>query len=211
MKRAFTIVELMIAMFVGAVALTAVASSFVTSVRMLATAMAESELSLAGRAIRERLLFRASPPLDGAFYAGVLSGSDPASVVEGGSSPNIQMSCRALGANFGDVRSQSMRIMLRKEGSRAYLYNERTPDGENHKRWLDPGGFSLKNGSIGEVVDYLSDSASTADIYRLFVDYALSYGQRYAGGEVVRRERVAVPVLGRTQPLKTVVDGEVAY
>ena len=212
MKKAFTLVELMIATLVGAVALTAVASSFMTSVRMLATAMAESELSLSARAIRERLLFRAAPPSGGAFYAGILSGSGEPSPVEGGSSPNIQMSCRALGENFGDIRDQSMRIMLRKEDSASYLFNERMADSENHKGWLNPGGFSLKNNSIGEMVDYASSSASQSDIYMIYVDFALSYGQRHAGGEIVRRERVAAPVLGMAQPLKTTgEDGEAIY
>lgn len=197
MRRAFTLVELMTAAAISAVVLAAVASSFMSSIRMLATAMAEAELSLSARELREKLLFRAAPSIDGTLYAGILSGTNAASVVEGGATPNIQMSCIAYGENFGDRRSQSMRIMLGSGGT--YLVNERIPGHESHMDWLRPGGFPLKCGAMSDIVSHESYNGSVEsmdDICMIYIDIALSYGERYAGGEVVRRERIAAPVLG---------------
>ena len=53
-RRAFTLVETMIASGVSLVILLAVASSFVAAQRMLHAAMSESEQSLSERAARER-------------------------------------------------------------------------------------------------------------------------------------------------------------
>ena len=202
MKRAFTLVELMTASVVGIIVLTAVGSTFMSALRMLATAMADTELSLSAREIRERLLFRAAPVIDGVVYAGILSGTNSSSIVEGGATPNIQMSCPALGETFADRPAQSMRIMLTtdSDGSK-YLFNERMPEKERHRRWLRPGGFSLKDGRIADIVGVLHPAGNPNGIYRLSLDVNLSYGMRYAGGEVVRRERVSAPALGKAQPM----------
>ena len=81
MRRGFTLVELMISTTLGVVVLTAVLSSFFTLGRLMRTTMAESELSLAARAARERLLFRLPEEMVGADFIGLLSlGKDGLSV-----------------------------------------------------------------------------------------------------------------------------------
>ena len=55
-RRGFTLVEAMIAATIGGIALAAVGLSFLAAQRMLHTAMAESELSLAMRELRDKLL-----------------------------------------------------------------------------------------------------------------------------------------------------------
>ena len=108
----------------------------------------------------------------------------------------------ALGETFADRPAQSMRIMLTtdSDGSK-YLFNERMPEKERHRRWLRPGGFSLKDGRIADIVGVLHPAGNPNGIYRLSLDVNLSYGMRYAGGEVVRRERVSAPALGKAQPM----------
>ena len=53
-RRAFTLVETMIASGVSLIVLVAVTSSFIAAQRMLHTAMSETEQSLSERAARER-------------------------------------------------------------------------------------------------------------------------------------------------------------
>ena len=60
LRRGFTLVETMMVASISIIVLTAVMSSFMATQNMLHTAMAESELSLAMREMREKLLFKAS-------------------------------------------------------------------------------------------------------------------------------------------------------
>ena len=57
MKRGFTLSETMVAMLVAGVVLAAVMSTFISAQVMMANAMAESEMALSARSIREKLLF----------------------------------------------------------------------------------------------------------------------------------------------------------
>ena len=68
-----TLIEVMVSVSVLSIVMAAVASSFLTTQRMLKDAMGLSELSLAAREIREKILFNASPRSDGTSYAGLLS------------------------------------------------------------------------------------------------------------------------------------------
>ena len=196
MKRAFTLVEVMVATMVMGIVMTAVFTSFLALQRMFSTAMVEMELSLASRQLREKLLFRAAPVIDSVTYAGILSGTNATSVVEGGGTPNIQMSCAGVGASLGDLRSQEMRIMMLDN----HLLNERMPDKDSHAEWLWPGRLSLADESIADVVGCDIDSIG---VYRLYLNINLKANvENPDGTPIVRRERIAVPVFGRLQPFQ---------
>jgi len=197
MRVGYTLTEMVMATAVSAIVMAAVGSSFLAAQRMLKTSMYEAELSLAGRELREKLLFRAAPEIDGVTYAGVLSGTNSTSVVEGGANPNIQMSCAGIGAGLSDVRLQSMRIMLGGSAASRHLVNDRMPDKDAHSSWLWPGRFGLAESAISEIVGYDSSDSSASSAYRLYVDLGLM-----ADDGVVRRERIAVPVFGRLQPFR---------
>lgn len=66
-------VEAMLSATLGIVVLTAVLSSFLTLSRLMRTTLSESELSLAVRAARERLLFRLPEEMVGEDFVGLLS------------------------------------------------------------------------------------------------------------------------------------------
>ena len=85
MRKGFTIGETMVATLILGIVLAAVMTTFLSAQRMLATSMAESELALASRGLREKLLFHAAPAVDGVHYAGMLSGTNSSWVVETGS------------------------------------------------------------------------------------------------------------------------------
>ena len=72
-RRGFTLIETLIASTIGALALAAVVSVFIIAWSMLSTAMAESELSLALREMRDKLLFKVTPDIGGQHYAGLRS------------------------------------------------------------------------------------------------------------------------------------------
>ena len=197
-------VETMVAAMIMGIVLTAIVSSFLAFQGMFKTAMAEMELALAGRQLREKLLFHAAPQIDGVTYAGILSGTSDSSVVEGGSTPNIQMSCKGVKTSLSDLYPQSMRIMMWGSGSSKYLLNERMPNKDAHANWLWPGKICLADASISDVVGYDSDTTDATGIYRLYLNLNLkSEVKNRDGSPIIRRERIAVPVLGRLQPFSS--------
>lgn len=203
MKSAFTFVETMVAAAVSGVVLIAVASAFVVTQRMVREAMAQTELSLAARQLREKLLFHASPRIDSVTYAGLLSGDSESSVLEGGATPNIQMSCKGVGTSLADQPSQSMRIMMWGTSPERYLLNERIPNKDAHADWLRPGKLSLEDSSIADVVGYDSADNTLSGIYRLYLNINLKSNVKDSkGADIIRRERIAVPVFGRIQPMQ---------
>ena len=204
MRRGFTLSETMVAMLVAGIVLFAIMSTFISSQVMMANAMAESEMAIAARSVREKLLFHVSPTIDGVHYSGMLSGTNSGWVVESGSG-YVLMEMPALGTSLSDVRPQSMRLILGESGSDRYLFNERTPDKDSHVGWLWPGRIPLVESSMLDIVSYDSrgsgTSANPADVYRVNLD--LSYkvnGPRNL--PIIRRERVVVPLMGRIQPMK---------
>ena len=119
-RRGFTLSEVMVALFVSGIVLTAVMSSFLSARRMMAEVMAESETALAARELREKLLFHAAPTIGGVHYAGMLSGTNTGWVVESGSgyvlmditsstSAYRTTTCTADGCGRGESRSRSPR------------------------------------------------------------------------------------------------------
>ena len=204
MKRGFTLSETMVVMLVAGVVLAAVMSTFISAQVMMANTMAESEMALSARSIREKLLFHVSPTIDGVHYSGMLSGTNSGWVVETGSG-YVLMGMPALGTSLSDIRPQSMRLILGQSGSNRYLFNERTPNKDSHAGWLWPGRIPLVESSMLDIVSYDSKgsgtSANPADVYRVNLDLSLKVnGPR--NSPVVRRERVVVPLMGRLQPMK---------
>ena len=203
MRRGFTLVETMSAVAIGVIVLTAVASSFMAAQRMLHTAMAESELSLAMREMRDKLLFKASPDVAGNHYGGLLSGTG---LNEGDvlSCSSVEMGGRTVGSTLGDTADSSLRLLVWTVGGEKMLINERTPDKDAHVRWLWPGSFALADcTSMSDLLGYSARSSNGRNIYRLQFDIGLEADvRRRDGSRIVRRERVSVPVLGKLQPMK---------
>lgn len=203
MKRAFTFVETMIATSIAVVVTLAACSAFVVVQRMMRESMAQTELSLAVRQLREKLLFHAAPPIDGVTYAGMLSGTNASSVVEGGSTPNIQMNCTGVGSSFSSQSAQSMRIMLWGSSSARFLLNERIPNKDAHADWLRPGKLTLADTSIADIVGYDTADGTAEGIYKVHLDIRMKSDVKDSNGDdIIRREHITVPVFGRVQPLQ---------
>ena len=212
MKKGFTLIEAMIASAVMTIAIAAIASSFITTQRMLKTAMTDAELSLSARELREKLLFQASPSINGVHYAGLLSGTNANSVVE--SSGAISMIAAAVGSSLGSTQTQTMRILLSNESvtgedgaseTRYFLFNDGTPDKNNHKNWLWPGRMTLCENNISSVVSNCCESTSataSSKPYALSFDIELKANVKNLDGtQTTHRERVYVPLFRKLQPV----------
>lgn len=208
MRRGFTMVETMVTAAVGSIVLLSVGSSFMTAQRMLHTAMAESELSLAMREMRDKLLFKASPDVSDSHYGGLLSGTE---LNEGDVRNSVEMSSRTIGSTLGATADSSLRLLVWSVGSDKMLINERTPNKDAYVRWLWPGALSLAKwtnpdenvASMSDLLSYSARNSNGSNIYRLDFDIALAAKvRRRDGSRIVRKERVSVPVFGKLQPMK---------
>ena len=211
MKKGFTLMEFMIAGMVLAIVLTAVMSSFLTTQRMLKESMTESELALATRELREKLLFHVSPEVNGVHYAGLLSGTNATSVVDA-SSGIVSMNAVAVGSSLGDIQAKSMRLLLSNKSvagesgsaeTRYYLFNDATPDKESHSRWLWPGRMSLCNSSMNDIVGTIRPTAASpmSAAYAMYFDIELkSNVKNNDGTQTTRKERINVPLFSKLQP-----------
>ena len=219
MRRGFTMVETMVASAIGVIALLAVGSSFLAAAKMLHVAMAESELSLAMREMRDKILFKASPDVSGNHYGGLLSGKG---LNEGDvrSYNAVEMSGHTVGANIGSTADSSVRLLVWTVDGRKMLMNERTPDKDAHARWLWPGALTLAKWSdpeedvavMSDMLGYTARNSNGTNIYRISLDIGIAahaFGDggsrtmlRRDGGRIVRMERVSVPILGKLQPMR---------
>jgi len=206
-RGGFTLVETMVAAGIGVIVLTAVLSSFMAAQNMLHTAMAESELSLAMREMRDKLLFKASPDIAGSHYAGLLSGVN---MNEGDvrSYSSVEMGGHTVGSSLGNTSDSSIRLLVWQVGDKKMLINERTPNKDDHVRWLWPGSLALQEDDEGsltmsDLLSYVARNLNGSNVYRLYFDIGIEADVHHRDGtRIVRRERVSVPVLGKLQPLK---------
>ena len=203
LRGGFTLGETMVALGIGGIVLTAVLSSFLAAQNMLHTAMAESELSLAMREMRDKLLFKVSPDISGNHYAGLLSGVEmnENDVREYNS---VEMNGHTVGSSLSSEAGSSVRLLLWQVGGKKMLINERTPNKDAHVRWLWPGSLALADcNALSDILSFDSRNASGSNVYRLHFDIGLEADvHRRDGSHIVRRERVSVPVFGKIQPMK---------
>lgn len=209
-RRGYTLVELMVATAISVIVLVSVFSCFLTAQRMLKISMAESELALASRELREKLLFRTTPTIEGVHCSGLLSGTNSSAVVD--SSGVVLMSSVSFGDSLADMSSQSIRLLVSSSSfptalggteTRYYLVNDHTPNKDAHKAWLWPGRMSLTDVEGGVVgYDKPSTTSPLTAVYRLYFDLFLKANvSDNDGSPIIRKERVSVPLFGKVQPM----------
>lgn len=225
-RRGMTLIELMISAAILTVVMSAVISSFLTTQRMLKDAMGLSELSLAARAIREKLLFNASPHTsDGTSYAGLLSCKPSATsgAPINSSGTKITMEACTMGSTLADIGTSPAQVEIElktaTDGSKRYLFNNKTPNATDKARWLWPIGTSILNTSMSQILTFDTAGAVNSSSYssaqsaiRLNIDLVLtSDAKNPDGSPMIRRERIVVPVFGIIQPLKVASGGKVYW
>ena len=224
-RRGMTLIEVMISVSVLTIVMGAVVSTFLTAQRMLKDAMGLSELSLAAREIREKILFNASPRSDSTSYAGLLSctaNSTSKSPINN-SGTKITMEACTMGSTLADRSSSPAQVEIElktaSDGTKHYLYNGKTPNPSTKARWFWPIGTSVLNTSMSDVLSFDAPGAINSSSFgtaqnavRLNLDIVLtSDAKNPDGSPMVRRERIVVPIFGIVQPYTITSSGEDYY
>ena len=224
-RRGMTLIELMVSAAVLGIVMTAVVSSFVTTQRMLKEAMGLSELSLAAREMREKILFNTSPQSSSTSYAGLLScafnGTSGAPFTSSGNA--ITMEACTIGTSLSELETTPSQIEIElktsTDGKKRYLFNNKTPNATTKARWFWPVGTSILNTSMSDIVSFDTPSIVNSSAYstsqnavRLNLDLVITSDAKNPDGTpMVRRERIVVPVFGIIQPMSVASGGKVYW
>ena len=193
-KNGLTLVELMVAASIFTLVAASVASAFVGGVRLLKTTFATAEMSLGVRELRERLLFNAALSNDGTVWAGLLSGTNSADVLEGNAS-KILMHCAALKNVNGETASQTIQLIFKNPRTEtcSFLIEDR-----NDESWLHPGNLNLfADSARTDPLTWARKVDGTEDHSRFYIH--LTGYKNVIGLPVKHNERIVVPVFGRQQ------------
>ena len=130
-RSGFTLVETMVASSIAAIAFAAIAATFIFCQRMFRITMAEAEISLKMREIRDKLLFRAGPGLNSGLLTGKAS-TDSASITMVWDDPT--------------ETPESIRLVWRTDSGKpgGYFFNERRPHTAPNISWFKPNEFRLR-------------------------------------------------------------------
>ena len=130
-RSGFTLVETMVATTIAALVFAAIAATFIFCQRMFRITMAEAEISLMMREIRDKLLFRAGPGLNSGLLTGKAS-ADSASIT----------------MEWDDTAEspESIRLVWRTDSGKpgGYFFNERRPHTSPNISWFKPNEFRLR-------------------------------------------------------------------
>ena len=198
----FTLVELMITAAISAVILGAVVSSFVGGIRLLKATFATAEMSLRARDLRDRLLFHAAPTHDNTVWAGHLSGTNSADVLEANAT-KILMHCAAMKNNAGTTANQTIQLIFKDSGTaKCSFFSEDRYDERWPHRWLHPGGLNLLADCAATApLAWARKTDNTEDHSRFYIH--LTGRTDVAGLSVEHNERIVVSVFGRQQITRT--------
>lgn len=133
-RSGFTVVELLVASTAALIIFTALGSTMLFCQRMLRETMAEAELALAQRDLRDKLLFRAGPDLNEGLLTGKARGDSAAITMDWQTGDNASV-------NHGPDK---IRLLLKNDADGNYLFNERCPHNDRNDRWFKPSGFRVK-------------------------------------------------------------------
>ena len=197
----FTLVELMITAAISAVILGAVVSSFVGGIRLLKATFATAEMSLRARDLRDRLLFHAAPTHNDTVWAGLLSGTNSADVLEANAT-KILMHCAAMKTTGGTTANQTIQLVFKDPGTaKCSFFSEDRYDERWPQRWLNPGGLNLLADLDVQPLVWAKKDDNTDDKSRFYIH--ISGRTDVAGLSVEHNERIVVPVFGKQQETRS--------
>ena len=129
-RSGFTLVETMVASAIAVLVFAAIAATFIFCQRMFRITMAEAEISLKMRDIRDKLLFRAGPGLNSGLLTGKAS-ADSASIT--------------MAWEDTTESHENIRLVWRTDSGKpgGYFFNERRPHTAYNISWFKPSEFRL--------------------------------------------------------------------
>lgn len=187
-RGGFTLVEVMIASTISLIAALAICSGMSACYQLYESMMADTELSLRAREIRDKLLFHEAAPANGVFHTGLLSGKSPTI-----DTVALNMTCEAVGES-GARSDRQLRLILNGTGTSTHLFEDAT---RVNADWLAPNAIWV-NSSWGDLVRTEALAGN-----RIYIDLPLSISARRPFGApavITRTERITVPLFGRVQP-----------
>ncbi len=185
-KRGFTLVEVMVTVTIFTLVIAQVSGVFVSIVRMINMTMANTEMSLRARQLRDRVLFQSAPSHDNKWFSGLKN-----CVGLTVDSASINGSVVALNRNGqGEADTAALRLRMETSGDVSYLYND---SDRTNEKWFCPGEFTFVDGTRWyDVVD-------TGDLEtknRLYLSLTLK-SSHMGMDAVTRTERIVMPVAGK--------------
>lgn len=150
-RSGFTLVEVLVTSSLSLVVLGAVMTTFLVCQRMFRATMAEAELTLAIRDLRDRLLFRAGPGLN----EGLLTGTARAD----SSALTMTWPTDASDTSETGHGPDKIRILIKNDEKGNYFFNERVSHTDANENWFRPSGLRLQQ-----------NWSATVDLPRIRID-----------------------------------------
>lgn len=143
--------------------------------------MAESELTVRMRQLREKLLFHVEPPHNGKIWAGLLT-------ADKGVEQGVRV--RAVGEGFDvtDGKKVEQTIKVVADGSGKYFNEGDGSRATDNNIWLNPSGIIVGHAEGGGF-DWSVQSDRNL--------YTVSFEASADG--ITRKERVVIPIFGKAQ------------
>lgn len=200
-KSGFTLLEVLIAATILTYVATTFASVAISATRLFYATMAQCELSIRSRELRDKLLFHVRRSTTTSCYPGLLSGDisiDSASL--GMTAENIPSTDLV---NDRSSLSTTFRLITTGSDDTTYLMDDHAPHDASNLKWLRPGGLYL-----GKGLSFLS--RNNALDWNALVEYDPSNNRAYINLTLaaespgwldlgVRRERLIVPLFNKEQ------------
>ena len=200
-KSGFTLVEVLIAATILTYIATTFASVAISATRLFYATMAQCELSVRSRELRDKLLFRVRRPTSAYSYPGLLSG-------------NISIDSASLGMTAEKIPttdlvsdrsglSTTFRLITTGSADATHLMDDHAPHDASNQKWRRPGGLYLGEGlsflSQGNVIDWDALVECDPSNNRAYINLTLAAESPGWLDLGVRRERLIVPFFNKEQ------------
>lgn len=191
----FTLLELMIVTGILSIVAVVIMGAIVPCVRMYHAVIAQCELPLRTRELREKLLFHMRPPETGKCYGGLLSVK---SIHTDTVAVNMVDEYVPLPLTLKREGTQSHRLFAWQDSKGWFLMNDHLPHVAPYMYWLRTGGM-YQGGSGNQSWDDIVERRNLATQNRLYVNLNVSAGSLAGIDLGSRSERVIAPLFGLEQ------------
>ena len=190
-RTGFTLVEVLVATGLLALVMTMLVGVVVPCVRLYHGTIAQCELPLRTRELREKLLFHMRPTDAGKCYGGLLSVQ---SVHADTVAINMVDEYVPQPLTLKREGTQSHRLFVWQDDKGWFLMNDHLPHVAPYMYWLRTGGM-YQTGSQGDVIERQNLDVQN----RLYINLRVTAGSLAGFDLGTHSERVIVPLFGREQ------------
>ena len=197
-RPGYTLVEVVMAVAILSLVVVNFGGSLVACFRLYRVAVAEAELPIRARELREKLLFHIRRPEASVSHDGLLSARSPHidTVTLNYTSEQLPVTTPTL-----DRTAQTHRLFLSNTATGVYPMDDPAPHDESHLKWLRPGGLFLDGITDWEGTTDASflDVRDRAGDNRLYLRLRLGVTAPDGTSLAMRRESILVPLFNTYQ------------